>query len=163
MKFGDTDLKFIGMAIRLSEQSTRGGVGGTKPAGGPFGAVIARDGRVVGRGYNRVLGDNDPTAHGEVMAIRDACKNLSTHDLSGCVLYTSCRPCPMCLAAARWANIEKIFYAAGSDDAEKVGFRDKVMYKSCGRQNAGVKIRSAAPAAVAVMENWRKKFRKAIY
>ncbi len=96
--------------------------------GGPFGACIVKDGEVVGRGSNHVLSNNDPTAHGEVMAIRDACRNLGTYDLSGCELYTSAFPCPMCLSASIWANIGKIYYGNTKEDAADIGFRDDFIY-----------------------------------
>ena len=96
--------------------------------GGPFGAVIVKDGKVVSAAGNTVTPDNDPTAHAEVNAIRNACKELKTFDLSGCVLYTSCEPCPMCLSASYWARIEKIYFAAGRDDAAKAGFSDAFIY-----------------------------------
>ncbi|MBO4245370.1 MAG: nucleoside deaminase [Bacilli bacterium] len=98
-------------------------------AGGPFGAVIVKDGKVVGRGSNQVLASNDPTAHAEVMAIRNACSNLKTHDLTGCILYTSCYPCPMCLSAIIWANIKKVYYGNTKQDADKIGFRDDFIYE----------------------------------
>lgn len=93
--------------------------------GGPFGCVIVKDNTVIGRGHNRVVSDNDPTCHGEVAAIRDACKNLNTFDLTGCELYTTGEPCPMCLAACLWANIKKVYYGCTIADNEKIGFRDK--------------------------------------
>ena len=97
--------------------------------GGPFGAVIVdAKGNIVGRGNNRVLANNDPTAHAEVMAIRDACHNLNTYDLTGCILYTSCEPCPMCLSAIIWANIKKVYYGCTKDDAADIGFRDSMIY-----------------------------------
>ena len=96
--------------------------------GGPFGAVVVKDGKIVGRGSNHVLANNDPTAHAEVSAIRDACKNLNTHDLSGCEIYTSCYPCPMCLSAIIWANIKKAYYGNTRVDAENIGFRDDDIY-----------------------------------
>ena len=96
--------------------------------GGPFGACIVKDGVVVGKGDNKVLVNHDPTAHAEVMAIRDACKNLNTHDLSGCVIYTTTYPCPMCLSAIIWANIDKVYYGNTSEDAEAIGFRDQYIY-----------------------------------
>lgn len=96
--------------------------------GGPFGAVIVKDGQVVSAAGNTVTPDNDPTAHAEVNAIRNACKELKTFDLSGCVLYTSCEPCPMCLSASYWARIGRIYYAAGRDDAAKAGFSDAFIY-----------------------------------
>ncbi len=96
--------------------------------GGPFGAVIVKDGIIVGRGDNHVLINHDPTAHAEVMAIRDACKNLGTHDLSGCVVYTSCYPCPMCMSAIIWANIKEVYYGNTKEDAANIGFRDDFIY-----------------------------------
>ncbi|MBR1471769.1 MAG: nucleoside deaminase [Lachnospiraceae bacterium] len=97
-------------------------------AGGPFGACVVKDGRIVGKGSNHVLAHNDPTAHGEVMAIRDACRNLGTYDLSGCELYTSAYPCPMCLSASIWANIKKVYYGNTKEDAARIGFRDDAIY-----------------------------------
>lgn len=158
-KLTDQDLKFIEQAIVLSGRS----LGMRKPAGGPFGAVVVKNGKVVGRGFNHVLSDNDPTAHGEIVAIRDACKKLNTFDLSGCVLYTSCKPCPMCLAATQWANINKVFYAADSKDAAKLGFRDSVMYKEFKKPKVGIKIKSLAVAAADVMHRWHEKFWETIY
>ena len=100
----------------------------TTNEGGPFGAVIVKDGKIVGRGHNRVLIKHDPTCHAEVEAIRDACQNLGTHDLTGCELYTSCYPCPMCLSATIWANIKKVYYGNTAKDADKIGFRDDFIY-----------------------------------
>ena len=96
--------------------------------GGPFGAVVVKDGEIVGRGSNHVLANNDPTAHAEVTAIRDACKNLGTYDLTGCEIYTSCYPCPMCLSAIIWANIKKVYYGNTKEDAARIGFRDDFIY-----------------------------------
>lgn len=98
-------------------------------AGGPFGACVVKEGKIVGKGANRVLKHNDPTAHAEVMAIRDACKNLNTYDLSDCELYTNCYPCPMCLSATIWANIKKVYYGNTKEDAEAIGFRDNYIYR----------------------------------
>ncbi len=95
--------------------------------GGPFGTVIVRDGKIIGRGHNRVLKDHDPSAHGEITAIRDAGKNTGSHDLSGSVLYTTGEPCPMCLFACRWANIEKVYYGCTIEDNAGIGFRDGEM------------------------------------
>ncbi|WP_407427676.1 nucleoside deaminase [Treponema sp.] len=97
--------------------------------GGPFGSVIVKDGKIIGRGHNRVLLKKDPTCHGEMEAIRDACKNLGTHDLSGCELYTTAEPCPMCLGGILWANIRKVFYGCTISDTDKIGFRDDEFYK----------------------------------
>ncbi len=96
--------------------------------GGPFGACVVKDGQIVGKGTNRVLKDNDPTAHAEVTAIREACKHLNTYDLSDCELYTSSFPCPMCLSAIFWANIKKVYYAATKEDVSNIGFRDENIY-----------------------------------
>ena len=97
-------------------------------AGGPFGACIVKDGKIIGKGSNHVLTNNDPTAHAEVMAIRDACKNINSYDLRGCELYTSCYPCPMCLAAIIWSNIKKVYYGNTKEDATDIGFRDDFIY-----------------------------------
>ena len=102
-------------------------------AGGPFGACIVKDGKIIGKGSNHVLANNDPTAHAEVMAIRDACKNIKSYDLSGCELYTSCYPCPMCLSAIIWANIKKVYYGNTKEDAADIGFRDDFIYDFIGQ------------------------------
>lgn len=100
-----------------------------KNEGGPFGAVIIdKDGNIVSNGNNKVLKEKDPTAHAEIVAIREACKKLDTYDLSDCVLYTSCEPCPMCLSAIIWANIKVVYYGCTKDDAGKIGFRDDAIY-----------------------------------
>ena len=96
--------------------------------GGPFGSVVVKDGEIIGRGHNCVLRDNDPTAHAEVNAIRAACKKVGSYDLSGCVLYTTAYPCPMCLSAIIWANIKKVYFGCRPEDAEHIGFRDDFMY-----------------------------------
>ena len=96
--------------------------------GGPFGACVVRNGEIIGKGSNHVLSDNDPTAHAEVMAIRDACSNLNTYDLTGCELYTSSYPCPMCLSAIIWSNIKKVYYGNTKEDAADIGFRDDFIY-----------------------------------
>ena len=105
--------------------------------GGPFGACVVKDGKIIGRGSNHVLVSNDPTAHAEVMAIRDASKNINTYDLSGCELYTSCYPCPMCISAIIWSNISKVYYGNTKEDAEEIGFRDKFIYDTISKINAG--------------------------
>ena len=103
--------------------------------GGPFGAVVIKDGKIIGVGNNRVLGNNDPTAHAEVMAIRDACKNLNTYDLSDCIMVTSCYPCPMCLSAIIWSNIKQVYYGNTKEDAADIGFRDDFIYKFLDKLN----------------------------
>ena len=97
--------------------------------GGPFGAVIVKDGQIVGRGHNQVVKNNDPTCHGEMMAIHSACKKLKTFDLSGCEIYTTGEPCPMCMGAILWSNIDKIYYGCNIIDTEDIGFRDKKFYE----------------------------------
>lgn len=99
--------------------------GVTSGHGGPFGAVIVRDGEIIGRGHNRVLADDDPTSHGEIAAIRDACKNEGSYDISGSVLYTTGEPCPMCLFACLWANVSRVYYGCTLDDNASIGFRDE--------------------------------------
>lgn len=96
--------------------------------GGPFGSVVVKDGKIVGRGHNRVLLHRDPTCHGEIEAIRDACKNLGTHSLAGCRIYTTAEPCPMCKGAILWANISEVFYGCTIEDTDRIGFRDQVFY-----------------------------------
>jgi len=97
-------------------------------AGGPFGACVVKNGKIIGKGSNHVLANNDPTAHAEIMAIRDACKNINSYDLSDCELYTSCYPCPMCLSAIIWSNIKKVYYGNTKEDAADIGFRDDYIY-----------------------------------
>lgn len=97
--------------------------------GGPFGSVIVKNNQIVGRGHNRVLYKKDPTCHGEMEAIRDACHNLGTHDLSGCELYTTAEPCPMCLGAILWANIKTVYYGCNRMDTDMIGFRDDAFYE----------------------------------
>lgn len=111
------DESFLREAIRLAAESVASG-------GGPFGAVVVRDGQIIGRGVNRVTVHNDPTAHAEIQAIRDACRNIGDFRLLGCRLYVSCQPCPMCMAAVYWARIERVVFAATATDAAAVGFDD---------------------------------------
>ena len=114
--------EFMRVAKDLSEYNLK------TNSGGPFGAVIVKNGVIIGKGSNHVLANNDPTAHAEVMAIRDACKNIGSYDLTGCELYTSCYPCPMCFSAIIWSNIKTIYYGNTKDDAADIGFRDSFIY-----------------------------------
>lgn len=114
--------EYMKIAKELSENNLKTNVGG------PFGACIVKDGKIIGKGSNHVLSNNDPTAHAEVMAIRDACKNINSYDLSECELYTSCYPCPMCLSAIIWSNIKKVYYGNTKEDAANIGFRDDYIY-----------------------------------
>lgn len=113
---------FMQRAIDLSDSGMENNFGG------PFGAVIVKDAKIIGEGFNKVISSNDPTAHAEVTAIREASKNLNNFDLSGSVIFTSCEPCPMCLAAIYWANIDEIYFANTKDDANEIGFRDDFIY-----------------------------------
>ena len=113
----------MGMAINEAKKGIKEG------HGGPFGAVIVKDNKVVAKGHNLVLKTNDPTNHGEMMAIHKACKKLQTYDLSGCEIYTTGEPCPMCMAAILWANIDKVYYGCNILDTENIGFRDAKFYE----------------------------------
>jgi guanine deaminase len=124
MNEAKTDMdQYMKIAIEEAEKGIHNG------EGGPFGAVIVKDGAIIGRGHNQVVKNNDPTCHGEMMAIRDACKKLGTFDLSGSVIYTTGEPCPMCLGAILWANIGKVYYGCNVLDTEKIGFRDEKFYE----------------------------------
>lgn len=114
--------EFMEVAIDLSDDNF------DKNYGGPFGACVVKDGKIIGKGINRVIKNNDPTAHAEIVAIRNACKSIKSHDLSGCELYTSCYPCPMCLSAIIWSNIKKVYYGNTKEDAADIGFRDDAIY-----------------------------------
>ena len=122
MKITDDDIRFMNMAAELAEKNIEEG-------GGPFGAVIVRNGEVVATGVNRVTANNDPTAHAEVSAIRNACSKEQTFNLSGCVIYTSCEPCPMCLSALYWAGVSRIYYGNTQDDAYAINFSDRFIYQ----------------------------------
>ncbi|NLA15404.1 MAG: nucleoside deaminase [Bacteroidales bacterium] len=117
------DKEFLTLAAEEAIQSV------TNNLGGPFGAVIVQNGQVIGKGTNRVTSTNDPTAHAEIVAIREACRNTKSFHLSGAVLYTSCEPCPMCLAAIYWAGIQTVYYGADKEDAKNMGFDDKFIYE----------------------------------
>lgn len=146
-------------AIRLSEENVTNG-------GGPFGAVIARDGKIVATGVNRVTANNDPTAHAEVSAIRAACEKLNTFDLSGCEIYTSCEPCPMCLGAIYWAHIDKIYYGNDKDDAKAIDFDDSFIYDELalprGERRLPVEV-LLDNEAIKAFEMWKNKSDKVEY
>jgi tRNA(Arg) A34 adenosine deaminase TadA len=134
--------------------------------GGPFGAVVVKDGEIIAEGNNQVTSTNDPTAHAEIIAIRNACKKLNTFDLSGCILYLSCEPCPMCLSAIYWAHLDKIYYANTREDAAKIGFDDDFIYREI---PLDIKDRSLkmekinSPEAKKIFEEWMKKEDKIEY
>lgn len=116
--------KFMEVAIAEARE------GMNKNHGGPFGAVVVKDGKIIGKGHNTVVKNNDPTCHGEISAIKDACKNLNDFDLKGAEIYTTGEPCPMCLGAILWANIERIYFGCSIKENDMIGFRDEVFYKN---------------------------------
>lgn len=130
-----------------------------KGDGGPFGAVIVQKGKVIASSHNSVIKDSDPTAHAEINAIRQACKKLGSFDLSGCEIYTTCMPCPMCLGAIRWANINKIYYGATSQDADNAGFRDLKFYESQGLNLTQID----AKECLEPFEMWKQKVDRVEY
>ena len=141
-------------AIRLSRAKMR------RNAGGPFGAIIVRRGKIVGCGWNRVTSSNDPTAHAEIMAIRDACRRLKIFRLDDCELYTSCEPCPMCLAACYWARLRRIYYANTRRDAAKIGFDDSWLYREMTQPVSRRKIpmkQLLRKDALEVFTEWKNK------
>ena len=151
---------FMREAIRISIDKMR------RNEGGPFGAVIAQNGRIIARGWNRVPSTNDPTAHAEVVAIRLACRRLKTFHLSDCDLYTSCEPCPMCLAAAYWARVRRIYYANTCKDATDAGFKDDLIYQELRRPIPRRKLmmrQMMRKEALAAFAEWRNKADKVEY
>ena len=151
--------KFMTRAIELSIESVNTG-------GGPFGSVIVKDEKIIAEGFNKVTSTNDPTAHGEIVAIRKACKSLNNFNLSGCELHSTCEPCPMCLSAIYWAHIDKVYYANTRDDAKKIDFDDSLIYSELLKN---VKIRKIPMAqmmreeALEAFELWDKKADKVKY
>lgn len=134
--------------------------------GGPFGAIVVKDGEIVGRGHNMVTANNDPTAHAEIVAIREACKTLNTFNLEGCEIYASCEPCPMCLGSIYWANISKLFYAATKEDAAKAAFSDAHIYDEIALPKNKRKLPSIQlmrEDAVKVFEKWNTSEQKVLY
>ena len=147
-------------AIRLSLAKMRGN------QGGPFGAVIVRHGKIIGRGWNRVTSTNDPTAHAEISAIRDACQKLKAFQLDGCELYSSCEPCPMCLSAIYWARLKKVYYANTRKDAAEINFDDELIYREMMTPISRRKIpmsRLLRPEALRVFAEWKNKADKITY
>ena len=120
-------VKILNRYMELAKQNAEDGI--NRGEGGPFGAVIIdKEGNIISNGNNQVIKNNDPTAHAEIVAIREACKKLNTYDLSDYILYTSCEPCPMCLSAIIWANIKEVYYGCTKEDAGEIGFRDDMIY-----------------------------------
>ncbi len=151
--------KFMAKAIELSINSA-------KTIGGPFGSVIVKNNKIIAEGSNKVTFSNDPTAHGEVVAIREACKKLNTFDLSGCEIYTSCEPCPMCLSAIYWSRLDKIYYANTREDAKNIDFDDSFIYLEIPKKIDDRKIKMTQMLrddALKAFEIWDKKVDKIKY
>ena len=151
--------KFMLRAIELSISSANG-------TGGPFGCVIVKDDKIIAEGSNKVTFSNDPTAHAEIVAIREACKQLNTFNLSGCDLYASCEPCPMCLSAIYWSHVDNIFYANTREDAKKINFDDSLIYSEISKKNEDRKIpikQMLRDEALKAFEIWNKKTDKIEY
>jgi tRNA(Arg) A34 adenosine deaminase TadA len=141
-------------AIELSREKMCSG------DGGPFGAVVVKDGRIVGEGWNQVTSHDDPTAHAKVVAIREACATLGTFSLEGAVIYASCEPCPMCLGAIYWSRLDRLYYANATEDAEEIGFDDGVLYRELALpwpERALPAERMLAGEARAVFAEWQRK------
>ncbi|MBS1601272.1 MAG: nucleoside deaminase [Bacteroidetes bacterium] len=160
MMITEKDKIYLRMAMELAKRGVEEG------QGGPFGCVIVKDGAVVGKGCNGVTSTNDPTAHAEVMAIRDACGRLGHYQLTGCVVYASCEPCPMCLGALYWARPDRVFYAASRSEAAEAGFDDAFIYAEIGLPDWERRI----PFVHSVMEEsgevfrlWKEKGNKRLY
>jgi guanine deaminase len=152
--------KFMREAIRLSLQMVRSG------KGGPFGAVVVRKGKIVGRGSNRVTSANDPTAHAEIVAIREACQRLKTFELDDCDLYASCEPCPMCLSAIYWARLGHVFYGNTRQDAARIEFDDDFIYREVALpiRKRTLKMKQLLHGeALAAFAEWQRKTDKVVY
>jgi guanine deaminase len=152
--------QFMREAVDLSRSNIKRGTGG------PFAAVVVKDGETIARGTNRVTTSNDPTAHAEVIAIREACRVLHTFQLTGCDLYTSCEPCPMCLGAIYWARPDRVFFANTRDDAARIGFDDRFIYDEIQKPLPARKIpmiRMEDPDALAAFAEWTQAANKIHY
>ena len=150
----EKDIEFINKAIELSKK------GMDNNAGGPFGALVVKDGKIIAEGYNKVTSSNDPTAHAEVVAIREACEKLNSFQLDGCTIYTSCEPCPMCLGAIYWARPEAVYYACTKEDAAEIGFDDQFIYEEIETDigNRSIKfINLNRDEGKEVFKNWQTK------
>ena len=159
MKTTEADIHFMREAIRLADESVASG-------GGPFGAVIVKDGELIAGASNRVTLDNGPTAHAEVNAIRQACRQLGTFDLKGSVIYTSCEPCPMCLGAIYWAGIDRIYYANTREDAAAADFADGFIYDELGKpleERTLPIIPLLRDEALHTFRQWQEKTDKTVY
>lgn len=153
-------LNFIRQAVQLSKE------GADNNKGGPFGCLVVKDNKIVGKGYNQVTSTNDPTAHAEIVAIREACKNLNTFQLTGCDIYTSCEPCPMCLGALYWARPDKIYFSNTRDEAATAGFDDAFIYEQINISPSERKIKMIHlpdEEARAIFRSWIEKPDKTSY
>lgn len=151
---------FMQEAIRLSLDKMREG------CGGPFGAVVVKDGQIISRGWNRVTTANDPTAHAEVVAIREACAVLNSFSLQGCELYTSCEPCPMCLGAIYWSRVDRVFFAATRQDAAAAGFDDALFYEELAKAPGDRQLSTVQmlrKQALAAFDEWKRMPGKVAY
>lgn len=156
----ELDVQFMRRAIALAQK------GIDQNEGGPFGCVIVRNGEIVGEGNNQVTSTNDPTAHAEVVAIRNACQTLGSFQLEDCTIYASCEPCPMCLGAIYWSRPKQLFYACNKSDAAAIGFDDKFIYEEIERPSTARQIKTETilrDEAINVFENWAGKTDKAEY
>ena len=156
----DKDREFMQRAIDLAR------LGMDEGWGGPFGAVIVKDGKIVGEGHNKVIRENDPTAHAEMIAIREAAKNLQSFQLEGCTIYTTCEPCPMCLGAIYWARPEKVCYACTSHDAAEIAFDDHFIYEELGKNKENRMITFQGfmrQDALVLFKSWKEKPDKTLY
>ena len=147
-------------AIQLSLENVR------SARGGPFGAVVVKNGAIIGEGTNQVTSTNDPTAHAEMLAIREACKRLGAFSLESCEIYTSCEPCPMCLGAIYWAHLARIYFANGAEDASKIGFDDSLIYREIAQPQSQRKIpmiQLMRDEALAAFREWQAKPDKITY
>lgn len=154
------DEKFMRRAIELAQKGIEA------DAGGPFGAVIVKDGEIISEGWNQVTSTNDPTAHAEIVAIRAACEKLQSFQLDGCIIYTSCEPCPMCLGAIYWARPAKMYFACTREDAARIGFDDHFIYDEITLPVEQRHIKSLnflREEGLTVFENWEKKADKTEY
>lgn len=156
----ENEKRFLERAIELSRHAME------KENGGPFGCVIVKGDRIIGEGFNRVTATNDPTAHAEIVAIRQACKSLNAYQLDGCDVYTSCEPCPMCLGAIYWARAKRVIYANTRYDAATIEFDDEFIYKEINTelpQRHIPFIHEPHPLALQVFDDWKKKENKMKY
>ncbi len=154
------DEYFMRAAIKLAEK------GVDSNSGGPFGAVVVKDNEIIGEGFNSVTSLNDPTAHAEIIAIREACKKLKSFQLDDCVIYSSCEPCPMCLGAIYWARPKKVFFAGNREDAAEFNFDDQFIYDEIGKNmdDRNIKFENLIrDESLTVFEKWKKKTDKTEY